>query len=252
MNDKLEKDLILLRNPWLSDVKIVAESISTQQDAKADAQENCLYLTERQTGTYGRFGRQYFAADNDGIYMSLLLKPSVSADRISNYTLLAAAAVVSAIEKLTDKRPLIKWVNDLYLDGKKFVGILAESAINPVSADRMQVVIGIGINFSISNFPDQIAQKATSLFQNEAPTITRNQLIAEIWAQFHQLEKQDFYSIYKAHSFILGKQVEFVQNKISYTGKAIDLTENGELVVQLPDGSQKTLFSGEISLKNWQ
>ena len=67
MNDKLEKSIILQKNPWLTDVKIVAESESTQKDAKLDGQENCLYLTERQNKTYGRFGRQYFAAPSGGI-----------------------------------------------------------------------------------------------------------------------------------------------------------------------------------------
>ena len=129
MNDKLEKSIILQKNPWLTDVKIVAESESTQKDAKLDGQENCLYLTERQNKTYGRFGRQYFAAPSGGIYMSLSLKPKVELEKLPEFTLLTGAAIVSAIEKLTDKKPQIKWVNDIYLDDKKFVGILAETSL---------------------------------------------------------------------------------------------------------------------------
>ena len=182
MNDKLEKSIILQKNPWLSDVKIVAESESTQKDAKSDGQENCLYLTEKQNQTYGRFGRQYFAADSGGIYMSLSLMPSVAPEKLPEFTLLTGAAVVSAIEKLTDKKPQIKWVNDLYLNNKKFVGILAETSLNP--AKETQVVIGVGINFSISQFPPEIENKATSLFYNEKPNINRSELIAEIWSDF--------------------------------------------------------------------
>lgn len=248
-NDHLDKQLILLKNPWLSDVKIVSESISTQKDAKRDGQKNCLYLTEQQLGTYGRFGRDYFAADSGGIYMSLLLKPNASLKKLPEYTLLAASAVVSAIEKLTDKKPQIKWVNDLYLGHKKFVGILAESTITP--EQTTEIIIGIGINFSISEFPVSLREKATSLFFDEVPTLTRSELIAAIWSEFDRLVKSDFFSIYKSHSFILGKQVTFAQNNVNYEGLAFDLTQQGELLVKLKDGSVKTLSSGEISLKKW-
>lgn len=249
MTDKLDKHTILVKNPWLTDAKIVAESKSTQKDAKLDNLANCLYLTEQQTDSYGRFGRQYFASETGGIYMSLMLHPSESPDNLPDYTLLTAAAIVSAIEKLTDKKPQIKWVNDIYLDGKKFVGILAESVIS--SEQAQQVIIGVGINFSISHFPDELVQKATSLFVNEEMTITRSELIAEIWSEFHRLLDEDFFSIYKAHSFILGKTVEFIQNGHNYEGTAIDLTNKGELLVQLTDGNKKILSSGEISLKKW-
>lgn len=249
MNDKLEKSIILQKNTWLSDVKIVAESESTQKDAKLDGQENCLYLTEKQNQTYGRFGRQYFAADSGGIYMSLSLMPSVAPEKLPEFTLLTGAAVVSAIEKLTDKKPQIKWVNDLYLNNKKFVGILAETYLNP--AKGTQVVIGVGINFSISQFPPEIENKATSLFYNEKPNINRSELIAEIWSEFHRLSTGSFFEIYKSHSFILGKEVEFVQSGQNFSGIATDLTSNGELIVNLANGQQKILSSGEISLKKW-
>ena len=221
MNDKLEKSIILQKNPWLTDVKIVAESESTQKDAKLDGQENCLYLTERQNKTYGRFGRQYFAAPSGGIYMSLSLKPKVELEKLPEFTLLTGAAIVSAIEKLTDKKPQIKWVNDIYLDDKKFVGILAETSLNPTQ--EAQVIIGI----------------------------SRSELIAEIWSEFHRLSEGSFFQIYKSHSFILGKQVEFVQSGQTFSGRATDLTSKGELIVNLDNGQQKILSSGEISLKKW-
>nr|WP_223804656.1 hypothetical protein [Lactococcus protaetiae] len=149
MSDKLEKNSILLKNPWLSDVKIVAESESTQKDAKLDNQENCLYMTERQLATYGRFGRQYFAAEDGGIYMSLMLHPSVSTDRLPNYTLLTGAAVVSAIEKLTDKRPQIKWVNDIYL-GKKNSSVFSQRLLSMLTRFlRLLLVLELIFQFTI-------------------------------------------------------------------------------------------------------
>lgn len=250
MSDKLEKTGILLKNKWLSDVKIVAESESTQKDAKLDAQANCLYLTEQQTATYGRFGRHYFSAKEGGIYMSLSLFPESAPENWPDYTLLTGAAVVSAIERLTDKSPQIKWVNDIYLGQYKIAGILAEAVINTERAN--QVVIGVGINFNISEFPEEIAHRAGSLFQGETPTVSRSALIAEIWSEFHRLYKtRTFFDFYKAHSFILGKEVEFIQNGTTYSGQALDLTPRGELIVQLENGEKKILSSGEISLKKW-
>ncbi|KLK95624.1 biotin--acetyl-CoA-carboxylase ligase [Lactococcus lactis subsp. lactis] len=156
---------------------------------------------------------------------------------------------MSAIEKLTDKKPQIKWVNDIYLDDKKFVGILAETSLNPTQ--EAQVIIGVGINFSISQFPTEIEERATSLFYNEQASISRSELIAEIWSEFHRLLEGSFFEIYKSHSFILGKQVEFVQSGQTFSGRATDLTSKGELIVNLDNGQQKVLSSGEISLKKW-
>ena len=96
--------------------------------------------------------------------MSLSLKPKVELEKLPEFTLLTGAAIVSAIEKLTDKKPQIKWVNDIYLDDQKFVGILAETSLNPTQ--EAQVIIGVGINFSISQFPTEIEERATSLFYN--------------------------------------------------------------------------------------
>ena len=236
MKNPLDKKIILDANPWLNDVKILDESISTQLDAKTDGQANTLYMSEKQTGIYGRFGREYYASPEGGIYMTLLLKPGGALGALPNYTLLAAAAVVSAIETLTTKKVDIKWVNDIYLNHKKIVGILA--------------ALGIGINFHISTFPEAIAHKAGSLF-TETPTITRSELVAKIWSEFHRLSKRNFFEIYKSHSFILGKTVEFEENKVLYKGTAVDLTPSGQLIVHLEDGQTKILSSGEISLKKW-
>ncbi|WP_251713527.1 biotin--[acetyl-CoA-carboxylase] ligase [Lactococcus ileimucosae] len=248
MKNPLDKKIILAANPWLKDVKILEQSVSTQIDAKSDGQADTLYMSEKQTGIYGRFGREYFASPDGGIYMTLLLRPTGSLESLPNYTLLAAAAVVSAIENLTGKKTEIKWVNDIYLDGKKIVGILAEAQ---VQADKsLQIALGIGINFYIQKFPEELAHKAGSLF-TEPPSVTRSELVAEIWSEFYRLSNRDFFSFYKSRSLVLGKKVEFEENKTLYKGKAMDLTPDGKLIVQLENGQCKILSSGEISLKKW-
>ena len=246
------KSEILAHADWLTDVMLFDETDSTQREAKEAAQANTLYLTERQTATYGRFGREYFAADAGGIYMSVCLAPESQLTDLPEYTLLAAAAVVTAVEALTDKKPTIKWVNDIYLADKKIAGILTEARL---AADgTQQIILGMGINFAIAEFPEQLTARATSLFAaDEKPTITREALVGEIWHQFQKLSAgRVFFEIYKSHSFILGKEISFTQNSVSYEGRANGLTDKGELMVQLADGSEMTLNSGEISLTNWQ
>ncbi|GFH42882.1 biotin--[acetyl-CoA-carboxylase] ligase [Lactococcus hodotermopsidis] len=238
----IEKIEILAQNSWLSDLSYVENSASTQLDAKNDLQDKKLFIADTQTAARGRFGRDYFAVKGAGIYMSLALK---AREIPENYTILTAAAIVTAIENLTTKKPLIKWVNDIYLDDKKICGILVEHHL----ASHFNI-IGVGLNFSISNFPIDLRDKAGSLF-DDTPTITRSQLIAEIWREFVNLQQnQNFLPIYKSHSLVLGKTVEFEENGRTIIGTATDLTENGELIVN-SDGLVKVLSSGEISLKKW-
>ncbi|GAB2027694.1 biotin--[acetyl-CoA-carboxylase] ligase [Lactovum odontotermitis] len=235
-----DKKLILDKNPWLTNLILLDETPSTQTEAKKGP-KNSLYLTSRQTAGYGRFGREYFAPAQGGIYMSANLGPS-KLDSPVQYTLLAAAAVVSAIEKLTSKKPQIKWVNDIYLGNKKFVGILAESSATALA-------LGIGINFRITEFPAELRARASSLFSGEIPSISESELVAGIWSEFHRLKTENYLEIYKTHCFILGQNVAFTQNTINYEGLAVDLTELGELIVDCTDGVRRILNSGEISLK---
>ncbi|MDR1605824.1 MAG: biotin--[acetyl-CoA-carboxylase] ligase [Streptococcaceae bacterium] len=239
----IKREQILTQNPWLTDVSIVESSQSTQLDAKDDLMDKKLFIADMQTAARGRFGRHYVASKGAGIYMSLVLKV---ADDIKDYTILTASAVVTAIETLTPKKPQIKWVNDIYLNQKKIGGILVEHLLS-----SQHIIIGVGINFRQFDWPIELRDKAGALFEAENPTITRGALIAEIWRQFELLRlRQQFFEIYKAHSFILGQTVEFEEQGRTIIGTAVDLTEDGQLIVHT-NGLVKVLSSGEISLKKW-
>lgn len=233
----------------VKDVKITPESASTQADAKKDLEENTLYLANAQEQARGRFGRSFYSENGRGIYMSLVIKPHVKFSDMPQYTVLTAAAVVQAIQNLTGIDTQIKWVNDIYMNGKKLAGILTEAQTDVESGTVTDVIIGIGFNFAIQNFPDDIKDKVTSLF-TQHPPITRNELIAEIWNQFFYLLDKDYLKIYKDHSLVLGREVSFEQNGEEYTGKAVDLTDKGELIIDTDQG-QKIISSGEISLSKW-
>ena len=227
---------------------------STQTDAKeameASAKGDTLYLSTGQTMGRGRFQRPYYSPEQGGIYMSLHLKPNLSYLDLPAYTLLTAAAIYKAVKNLCLIDLDIKWVNDLYLNQKKIAGILTEAITSIETGLVTDVIIGVGINFSIADFPKNLQGKAGSLFSQSSP-ITRNELIAEIWKEFFNSPEEELIYLYKQRSLVLGKEVRFEQNQTSYQGLAKDISDSGQLLVQLTDGKERWLNSGEISLKQW-
>ena len=227
---------------------------STQLDAKrgleAGGKANTLYLAPYQEAGRGRFGRAYFCPEQGGIYMSLHLKPQLPFDQLPSYTLLTAASIYKAIKDLTLIETDIKWVNDIYFKGKKIGGILTEAISSVETGLVTDLIIGVGMNFSITTFPAELQDKAGSLFDNHPP-ITRNELIGEIWKNLYTLDPDELLYLYRQRSFVLGRQVTFLQNNQPYTGLAKAISDKGQLLVELTDGQETWLNSGEISLKNW-
>lgn len=189
-------------------VTINEKSESTQLDAKNNMEfdkQSHLYLAPSQEKAKGRFGRQFFASKQGGIYMSLHLKPNVPFEEIKPYTLMVASSIVKAISRLTGIETDIKWVNDIYYNGKKIAGILTEAISSVETGLITDVIIGVGINFYITDFPKAISQKAGSLFSSQ-PTITRNELITEIWKLFLTIPEKDLVKVYKEKSLVLNKK----------------------------------------------
>lgn len=236
-------------------VTFAQSSASTQLDAKQGMDRGNssprLYLAGNQTAARGRMGRQFFAEKNGGIYMSLHIKPNVSFDSLPTYTIMVASATVRAIHRLTGKDCDIKWVNDIYLDGKKIVGILTEAVSSIETGTITDVIIGVGINFHLKNIPDELSLKVGSLFSEKNPNITRNELISEIWQIFSTIPEQDLYKVYRDKSLVLDRHVTFTQNGEDYSGIAQDITPTGGLLVELDKGGLMEISSGEISLTSW-
>lgn len=227
---------------------------STQTDAKegieAGNKGNTLYLSTCQTAGRGRFQRPYYSPSQGGIYMSLHIQPNLPYDKLPSYTLLVAAAVYKAIKNLTMIEVDIKWVNDIYFKNKKIAGILTEAMTSVETGLVTDVIIGLGINFSIADFPDDLKEKAGSLFTPPAP-ITRNELISEIWRCFYQTAPEELLYLYKEHSLVLGREVSFIQDQTEKKGVAKDISDKGQLLIQFDDQTEIWLNSGEISLTSW-
>ena len=248
--------------PQLKDGDIlVFETIdSTNLEAKRRAMAGGGHFTavvaDRQTLGRGRFGRSFFSPPGCGVYMSLLLKPTPR--QLSDVTLLttaAAVAVCRAIEALTPLRPQIKWVNDLYLDGKKLCGILTEAVTDLESGAVESVVIGLGLNFKQSEtaLPEEVAAVAGTLFGARPPAITRNRLIAEImnqlFALWDTLSTRAFLADYRSRSMLLGQEIVFARGEEKYAATAEEIDDDGALVVRMPNGERLALRSGEVSVR---
>ena len=235
--DLLIPDWIETRSPV--QVSFNPDCQSTQMDAKAGMEAG-----------RGRFGRAFFCPSQGGFYMSLHLKPNLPFDQLPSYTILTAGAIYKAVKNLTLIEVDIKWVNDIYYRNKKISGILTEATTSIETGLVTDVIIGVGFNFFIKEFPAEIKEKAGSLFE-EKPAISRNELIAEIWKCFYESDPEELIYLYKQRSLVLGRQVTFSQKGVDYQGLAKDISDSGQLLVQLTDGQEIWLNSGEVSLTSW-
>ena len=200
-------------------------------------------------------GRSFHSPAGSGIYMSLILRPNLTSNDAVLITTAASVAVARAIEEVTHICAGIKWVNDIYINGKKICGILTEALTDFESGGIESIILGIGINFTtaVSAFPEEIQQKADSLFHEKPAGITRNQIavavINHVLSVCEHLQNRSFISEYRQRSIVLGKNIEVIQGTKSEKATAIDIDENGGLIIKKQDGAVTSLHSGEISIK---
>jgi len=156
---------------------------------------------------------------------------------------------------MTDAMPQIKWVNDIFIDGKKVCGILTEAVTDFESGCIQWIVVGIGINFTTSDteFPEEIRHIAGSIFLDKRPNITRNTLAAGIINRILNLEN-DYdseltLSKYKNRLMMLGKKVTVTGLKEVFEAIVIDIDDEARLIVRKDNGEITSLFTGEVSIK---
>ncbi|MBQ9760311.1 MAG: biotin--[Clostridia bacterium] len=226
---------------------------STNAEAKRLAvagERYALIAAEEQTAGRGRMGRGFHSPDGAGVYFSVLHTFRAAAADAVSITSAAAVAVMRAILRVCGKQTAIKWVNDLYLDGKKAVGILAESVLDPAEPTLCSVIVGIGINLRPISFPPELAEIATSL--NDATT-ARSALIAAVMEELTPFlddpADRSWLADYRAHSCVIGREIVWIRGGERFSGRAEDIDADGALLVRLSDGSSRRLATGEISVR---
>lgn len=226
---------------------------STNNEAKrllvSSENENSVMLiaSENQTNGRGRFGRNFYSQKGMGVYFSLVLSPHSDFESISKVTTYAAVCVADAVLELSGTQVQIKWVNDIYSDGKKICGILTEAVSDFESGSISNIIIGIGLNIKETPLPPEL--KDTVGFLNFDGAI-KNQLIGSIVNKLLLFEqnKGSYIDRYRKYSMVIGKEIKFTKSNREFFGTALDIDEQGGLKVEC-GGKTEILKSGEISLK---
>ena len=233
-------------------------NVLAKQAAIAGAGHFYIILADHQTGGRGRYGKKFFSPPGCGIYMSFVLRPTEVwlKETPTLVTPFAAVAVCEAIETVCGKKPKIKWVNDIFLDGKKICGISNEAGTDFVSGEISWIVTGIGVNFRTpeGGFPDEICEIAGAIFGKKRAGVTRNRLAAEIIKNMSKLQDPvDFLEKYRARMMFLGEKIKIHNTANAYeftTATALDIDDTGRLVVQRENGEIFSLSSGEVSVRS--
>ena len=238
---------------WYSDID--STNTRAKQLAKEGAPQGTVLIAGHQTGGRGRMGRTFQSPAGSGVYLSVILRPNCPPENWMHLTCAAGVAMVNAVQKVSGIHPQVKWINDLVVGSKKLGGILTEMCVEKGLVEY--AVIGIGINClqKEGDFPPEIADLATSLTLAAGRPIVPEQLAAtmveELWVMNSRLlcQKEQIMAEYKRDCITLGKEIQVLRCDSIRPGKAVDLDQDGGLIVEYPDGTRETVASGEVSVR---
>lgn len=231
---------------------------STQNLAKMlgqqGAHEGTVVLAESQTQGRGRRGRSWSAIPK-GVALSVILRPDISPDQAPHFPLLTGVAVGRAISRVCNLIPGLKWPNDILIKGLKVVGILAELDAEMDRINAIYLGIGLNVNATRKDIPEELASIATSLRIQSGQEIHRLSLVRsvleELEAAYFIYMSQGFGSIrqaWKDHNITLGQTVRITSGNMDLTGTALDMNASGALLVRTPDNTEKAITAGEVQL----
>lgn len=214
-----------------------------------------LFVADMQMAGKGRRGRVWKSPSGSSIYMTILLYPDIPPVKAPQLTLIMAIAVAEGIREVTGLETKIKWPNDIVVNGKKICGILTEMSTEIDYINH--VVIGIGINVNMESFPEDIAKTATSLRIEAGKEFRRFELIATIMEHFEKAyeavcEAGSLEPIMEDYNRLLvncGRRVRVLEPEHEYDALALGIDKTGELQVECEDGSRKSVFAGEVSVR---
>lgn len=237
---------------------IIKEEVTSTNDeldllAKKGENEVTVMLSESQTKGKGRMGRTFHSPKGSGIYMSILLRPTFSPDDCNLLTPLTAVAAAKAISEVLSVKADIKWVNDIYLEGRKAAGILTKAAFS--SADKTDyVIVGIGINLTKpeGGFHKEIEDIAGALREEVTPE-DRDRLVGvflrEFLSYYKAMPEVTFSEAYKERLLYLGEEITVKEKESFYEAVVLGVDERLRLKVKTKDGMKKTLYTEEITIR---
>lgn len=250
----------VIKTQWAGQNLTYLEKVdSTNNEARRLAEQGApngaLVVAELQTAGKGRRGRSWTSPPGTGIWMSLLLRPDFAPEHASMLTLVAAMAVETGVGEMTGLDCQIKWPNDIVLNGKKICGILTEMSTEEDCIRH--VVVGIGINVNIREFPEEIGRTATSLAIVSGKEVRRAPLVDAVlraWEKYYAcyretLDMSALRETYNARLVNCGREVRVLAPKGEYSGISHGINDGGELLVETEDGELREVMSGEVSVR---
>ena len=233
------------------------DSTNTRAKNSAESGEykDAVFVASEQTAGRGRLGRSFISEGGKGLYLSILLGGPLPSDFALSLTTFMSVIASRAIEKLTATEPKIKWVNDIYLGGKKLAGILTEGRASNDGLSLEYAVVGIGINLLKQEFDPEVKCIATTLEDECGKKVDVNTLAAMIVNDFFEnlplllADSREIASEYKSRSFLIGERVTVIKPTESYNATVTDITDKCELVLALDNGKGEILSTGEVSVR---
>lgn len=229
-----------------------SSNLTAKQLALTGAPHGTLVLTSHQQAGRGRMGRVFESPAGKGVYLSLLLRPDLSAADAQTVTIGAAVAVARAVKALCGLELSIKWVNDLYYQGRKVCGILTEAGTDIESGQLEWLVVGIGLNLTSrpEDWPEELRPIAGSLYPGGPAPVSRAALAGAIARELLGLcPAFDCLDEYRARCFVPGHWVTVCTGTESYAAKAVAIDAAGRLIVQREGGRTEVLCHGEVSIR---
>lgn len=258
------KDAILSRlspeYPWKDHFEFLSTVDSTNTRLKALAAQGAPHGTvlaaDQQTGGRGRLGRTFLSPAGVGIYLSILLRPQCTPGELMHLTCASAVAMCDAIEAAAGIRPQIKWTNDLVSGKKKLAGILSELGFGPGGA-LDYAIVGIGVNCcqKPSDFAPEIRDTACSLSSITGRDVDRAGVAAAMMEALFRMDrdlfarKEEMLSQYRRDCVTIGQEVSLVRFDSVRHGKALDVDDEGALIVAFADGHTESVSCGEVSVR---
>lgn len=231
---------------------------STQTQAKkalVGNKSSYLILSDEQTEGRGRFNRNWSSSKGKGLWMSLVLRPHVPFAMIPKFNLFIALGIRDAIQQFSNEHVTIKWPNDIYIGKKKICGFLTEMVANYDAIEAIICGIGINMNHIEDDFSEDIQHRATSMRLHADDKINRYDflkvLMNEINKRYNQFLEQPFEYIreeYIAATNMWNRQLKFTENGHQFIGEAIDIDQDGFLLVKDDEGHLHRLMSADIDL----
>lgn len=228
--------------------------------AQTDAPDGLAVTADSQTAGRGRMDRSFQSPKGSGIYLSVLLRPSLPPDRLPPVTALAGVAVCAAVERVCGVRPGLKWPNDPVLEGKKLCGILTEASLEAETGRLQSMVLGIGINVAQrpEDFSPEVREMAISLLQALGKRVSRPQLTAALLEELDRAydallagDLSEYLAAYRRDCVNLGKTVQLIPfgGGERETAETVGVDDEFDLVVRGADGKERTVRSGEVSVR---